>query len=105
MPCPEFHLLLVSPNPALKALRPPYPGAKTLKLDDLTVMYKKIHARAVILDVPGKDFRIGGFEHYVLQPEPVRDPRYDISPPDLDAFGDPLGFDHDYVSAGIERRP
>lgn len=41
----EFHLLLVSPNPALKALRPPYPGAKTLKLDDLTVIYKKIHAK------------------------------------------------------------
>lgn len=76
---------------------------QAFQLHDLAVVDKQVHLRAVVLDIPGKDLRVGGLEHDVLQTQSVGDPGHHVGPPRADVLGNPFRFDHNHGGPGIQK--
>src|SRR6266851_3727117 len=55
-------LPLISQNTPPQTLGPPNTCAQAFELDNLAVINKHVDFGPVILDVPGKDLRVGGLE-------------------------------------------
>src|SRR5262245_1037472 len=67
------------------------------------MVYEKIHFRAIVLDVPLEDLRIGGLEHDLLQAERVDDLGDRVGAPSLDVFGNPFRFNHQHTGPGLQK--
>src|SRR5205814_5569066 len=85
--------------------RAPDPRPQALELDDLAVVYEQMDLGSVILYVPCKHVRVGRLEHDALKAEGIDDPRRHVGAPPFHVLGDPLGFDHDKIGAGIDEPP
>ena len=66
---------------------------------------KDINLGSIILDIPGKDLRIGGLEHHLLQPQRTDDFGCRIGAPRLHIFCNALGLNHNHVGPGIQKSP
>src|SRR5579872_6834464 len=64
---------------------------------------KEIHLRAVVLDVPDEDIRIGGFKHHLFGTPCADDFGRHICAPTFHGFGDALRLNHDQVRASIDK--
>src|SRR6266545_1686497 len=73
----------ISQDAAPEAFRSPDARAQGFELNDLAVVYEEIHLRAVVLDVPREDLRVGA--------------------PSLDVLGDSFRFDHEHVGPGLQK--
>src|SRR5215510_4916132 len=93
----------ISQDAAPEAFRSPNARAQSFELNDLAVVYEEIDLRAVALDVPREDLRVGGLEHDLLQAERVDDPGDRVGAPGLDVFCNSFGFDHQHVSPGLQK--
>src|SRR5262245_17467282 len=93
----------ISQDAAPEAFRSPDARAQGFELNDLAVVYEEIHLRAVVLDVPLEDLRVGGLEHDLLQAERVDDLSYRVGAPSLDVLGDSFRFDHQHVGPGLQK--
>ena len=61
-------LPFVGQDTAPQALGSPYTRTQAFQLDNLAVIHKNIDFGTIILDIPGKDLRVGGLEHHLLHP-------------------------------------
>src|SRR6266545_1704766 len=93
----------ISQDAAPEAFRSPDARAQGFELNDLAVVYEEIHLRAVVLDVPREDLRVGGLEHDLLQAERVDDLSDRVGAPSLDVLGDSFRFDHEHVGPGLQK--
>ena len=79
-------LVLIGQNATPYIRRSPNAGAHAFELNDLAVIDKEVHLRAVVLDVPGEHFGIGCFKHHFFEPECSDDPGWHIRSPGLDQW-------------------
>src|SRR5947207_3302321 len=89
--------------PPPQTLCPPNSRAQTFQLNDLAVIDKEVHVRAVVFDIPREYIRIGCFEHELLRAKLVDEFCGNIRAPWIYVLGDPFAFDHDDLRAGLEK--
>src|SRR5688572_8271234 len=93
----------VGQDPSPQTLVAPNPCAQGFQLDNLAVIHKQVYFSAIILDVPGKYFWIGGFKHRFFQTESLDDFCNHVGSPYLNILGDTLRFDHNHICSGIHK--
>src|SRR5215469_17685141 len=104
-PTPERVLAFVCQDPAPQAFGSPDARAKTFKLDNLAVVDKEIDLRAIVFDIPGKDFGLCCFEHDLLQAQCTNDLCHGIGTPCFHILGDAFRLDHNHVCSSLQEAP
>ncbi len=66
---------------------------------------KEVHLRAIVFDIPGKNFGLCCFEHDLFQSQCTNDLRHGIGAPCFHIFGDAFRFDHNHVCSSLQEAP
>src|SRR6266581_2353498 len=80
----------------------PDAGAQTFELHDLAMIDEKVHLGAIVLDVPGKDFRICCLKHHFVESQRIHNAGGNVCAPRLDTLGDSFALNHHHISSGVQ---
>src|SRR5258708_2830365 len=63
---------------------------------------KEVHLRAIVFDIPGKNFGLCCFEHDLLQPQCTNDLRHRLGWSCFHILADPFRLDHNHVCSSLQ---